>query len=246
MKKYLLILVTLFFLSEAKAQSSLNYAAFGIGVSISRNRPYADTKRVDDNMSYAVTGNYFFTPYVPIGLEFQFGTLSGGGRTRELDAYGRTYKNDYKALLLHMDVQLGEVINYQGNTFLNLVKNFYAGAGLGGIYNNMADIQRENLFIENGAIGEKHGFEGKDSGLNFMVPLRFGYEFKIYNGYDQPNIRLDIGYQHNLTFGEGLDGYNDPSTKFKNNALDQYRQITVGIKVNFAGERSYDKEIKGY
>lgn len=246
MKKYLLFIVLLIALGHANAQSNLNYALYGIGVSASENRPYADTKRADNNKSYAITANYFYTPYVPIGLEFQFGTLSGGGRTTDLDAYGRIYKNNYKALLLHMDVQLGEVIDYQRNTFLNIVKNFYAGAGVGGIFNKMVDIQRTNSIPANGPIGETHGFEGANSGVNFIIPLRFGYEFKIYNSYDQPNIRLDIGYQHNLTFGEGIDGYNDNPTKFKNNALDQYRQITIGIKVNFGGEGSYDKDIRGY
>jgi hypothetical protein len=245
LKKYLLFMVLALAFYKGEAQGSLNYAMYGIGVSASVNRPFADTKRADNNKSFAVTANYFYTPYVPIGLEFQFGTLSGGGRTTDLDAYGRIYKNNYKALLLHMDVQLGEVIDYQRNTFLNIVKNFYAGAGVGGIYNKMGDIQRSNLIPGNGAIGEPHGFEGADSGVNFIIPLRFGYEFKFYNAYDQPNVRLDIGYQHNLTFGEGLDGYNDPPTKFKNNALDQYRQITIGIKVNLGGQGSYDRDIRG-
>ncbi|MEB0248725.1 hypothetical protein QN344_01200, partial [Mucilaginibacter sp. 5B2] len=137
------------------------------------------------------------------------------------------------------DVQAGEVINYQGSTVLNVLKNFYLGAGIGGIANSVV-TQRTSV------IDPTYTFPGKDNGINLIVPLRFGYEFKFYNEYDQPNVRLDIGYQHNLTFGEGLDGYADPSTKFKNNALDQYRQITVGIKVNFGGQNSYDKEIRGY
>lgn len=246
MKKYLLILLLGVAFNQVKAQSSLSYAAFGIGASVSYNRPYADTRKSDNNLSFAVTGNYFFTPYVPIGLEFQFGKLSGGGETRQEDASGRYWTNQYKALILHMDVQAGEVIDYQNNDFLNVIKNFYIGFGVGGIYNNMTRIQRYNQFEENGPKGDTFGFEGKDNGVNFMVPLRFGYEFKIYNGYDQPNVRIDIGYQHNLTFGEGLDGYNDDPNHFKNNALDQYRQITIGVKFNLWGQRGYDKEIRGY
>ncbi len=176
---------------------------------------------------------------MPIGLEFQLGKLSGGGTDLKIDKDGRQFVNNYKALILHMDVQAGEVINYQGSTVLNVLKNFYLGAGIGGIANSVV-TQRTSV------IDPTYTFPGKDNGINLIVPLRFGYEFKFYNEYDQPNVRLDIGYQHNLTFGEGLDGYADPSTKFKNNALDQYRQITVGIKVNFGGQNSYDKEIRGY
>lgn len=239
MKKYLLFIVLALAFFKGKAQGSLNYATYGIGVSASLNRPYADLKKEYDNKSFAVTFNYFYTPYVPIGLEFQLGKLSGGGTDLKIDKDGRQFVNNYKALILHMDVQAGEVINYQGSTVLNVLKNFYLGAGIGGIANSVV-TQRTSV------IDPTYTFPGKDNGINLIVPLRFGYEFKFYNEYDQPNVRLDIGYQHNLTFGEGLDGYADPSTKFKNNALDQYRQITVGIKVNFGGQNSYDKEIRGY
>jgi hypothetical protein len=239
LKKYLLVIVLALGFYKGKAQGSLNYATYGIGVSVSSNKAYADLKKQDSNQSYAVTFNYFYTPYVPIGLEMQFGTLSGGGNTVNLDKDTRRYENSYKALILHLDVQLGELINYQGNTFLNIAKNFYGGIGFGGIMNDV-NTNRYSL------LDPTYRFPGVDKSINLIVPLRFGYEFKFYNDYDQPNIRLDIGYQHNLTFGEGIDGYDDPSTHFKNNALDQYRQITVGIKVNFGGQDSYDKEIKGY
>ncbi|MCO5936860.1 hypothetical protein NAF17_15055 [Mucilaginibacter sp. RB4R14] len=239
MKKYLLFIVLALAFVKGKAQGSLNYATYGIGVSASLNRPYADLKKEYDNKSFAVTFNYFYTPYVPIGLEFQLGKLSGGGTDLKIDKDGRQFVNNYKALILHMDVQAGEVINYQGSTVLNVLKNFYLGAGIGGIANSVV-TQRTSV------IDPTYTFPGKDNGINLIVPLRFGYEFKFYNEYDQPNIRLDIGYQHNFTFGEGIDGYSDPSTKFKNNAVDQYRQITIGIKVNFGGQNSYDKEIRGY
>jgi hypothetical protein len=229
---------------NGRAQENLNFAKYGIGFSASLSRPYADTKKADQTQSYAITANYFYTPYVPIGLEFQLGTLSGGGRTANLDAYGRIYKNDYKAILLHMDVQLGELISYRRSGILDILKNFYAGSGVGVISNSMTDIQRTNLILQNGAIGATHGLEGEDNSLNLVIPIRFGYEFKIYNIYGQPNIRLDIGYQHNVTFSEGLDGYNDSQLKFKNNAYDQYGQITIGLKLNFAGQDTYDKEIR--
>ncbi|WP_121245132.1 outer membrane beta-barrel protein [Mucilaginibacter phyllosphaerae] len=240
MKKYLLFIVLALTFYKVKAQASLNYASFGVGFSASLNHAYADLKKQDNNKSYAVTLNYFYTPYVPIGLEFQLGTLSGGSSTdRKIDVDGRQFSNAYKALMLHMDVQAGELIDYQGSDVLNILKNFYLGAGIGGISNNVT-TQRTQPF------NPSYIFPGKDKSINLIVPLRFGYEFKFYNDYGQPNIRLDIGYQHNLTFGEGLDGYADPPTQFKNNALDQYRQITIGIKFNFGGETSYEKEIRGY
>jgi hypothetical protein len=58
-----------------------------------------------------------------------------------------------------------------------------------------------------------------------------------------PKFGIDIGYQHYVTFGEGLDGYEDPTSKFKNNAPDQYRQFSIGLKYNFGTEHSYEKAI---
>ncbi|PAW92548.1 hypothetical protein CKK33_03160 [Mucilaginibacter sp. MD40] len=239
MKKYILILLLAAAFNQAKAQNSLNYASLGIGVSASLNKPNADLKNEYQNKSYALTFNYYYTPYVPIGLEFQFGKLSGGGNTVAEDKDTRRFSNDYKALILHMDAQLGEFVDYERNAFLNVVKNFYAGIGVGGIYNN---VNRNEYSL----LDPTYKFPGQNTSINLIVPLRVGYEFKFYNEYGQPNVRLDIGYQHNITFGEGLDGYADPSSKFKNNAPDQYRQITVGLKVNFGGQSTYDKDIKGY
>lgn len=239
MKKYILFTVLTLAFYNGKAQGNLNFARYGIGVSASLNRPYADLRKQDNGKSYAITANYFYTPYVPIGLEFQFGTLSGGGLPASVDKDTRMFKNNYKALLVHMDVQLGELINYQRSGLLDILKNFYGGLGIGAVSNSVT-TNRYSL------IDPTYRFPGEDKSVNLSIPLRFGYEFKIYNAYDQPNVRIDIGYQHNIVFGEGLDGYNDPPTKFKNNAVDQYRQITIGLKINFAGQDSYDKEIRRY
>lgn len=68
--------------------------------------------------------------------------------------------------------------------------------------------------------------------------LRIGYEIKLFNPYGEPFIRIGIGYEHSLVFGGGIDGYNDTSKRFKNSALDQYREITVGIKLCFGNVTS--------
>jgi hypothetical protein len=238
LKKYLLFIVSVLAFYKAGAQGSLNYASYGFGFSGGINRPYSDLKKNYNNKSYSATAYYYYTPFVPIGLEFQIGKLAGGGNDVKVDKDTRRFVNDYKALMLHMDVQLGEIIDFRGSTLLNIAKNFYAGAGIGGISNSV-DVNRQSL------LDPTYTFPGKDNGINIIVPLRLGYEFKFYNSYDEPNIRLDIGYQHYVTFGEGLDGYADPPIKFKNNALDQYSTIMVGIKFMFGGENSSDKDIKG-
>jgi hypothetical protein len=54
---------------------------------------------------------------------------------------------------------------------------------------------------------------------------------------------INVGYITNITWGEGLDGYDDSSKNFKNNAPDLYRQIVVGVKFNFGPTRSFYKSI---
>jgi len=105
-------------------------------------------------------------------------------------------------------------------------------------------VQRTNVVPENGSLS--YVFPGNNSSINFIVPLRFGYEFKFYNDYEEPFMALDIGYIHNMVFGEGLDGYDDPSNKFKNNATNQYTQIVVGVKFNFGNVTSFNKLIRRF
>lgn len=238
MKKYFLLILITAAACSVKAQG-YNYNNYGIGFGVSSVKGYTNVARNYDNMAYNINFVYNYSPYVPVMAEFQFGTLTGGGLTVDRDPYRRQYKNNYNAVYLHADLQAGEVMDYQGSFLLDILKNFYIGTGAGFVLNNLT-VQRTSLDDPN------YVFPGKNSGINFSLPLRFGYEFKIYNEYDMPIFNIDLGYRHNVVFGEGLDGYNDPSSKFKNNALSQYRQITVGIRFNFGAESAYDRSIRSY
>ncbi|MBC7401490.1 MAG: hypothetical protein H7289_16245 [Mucilaginibacter sp.] len=225
---------------SANAQDSYNFSHFGIGFFGSYNKPYADLKQANRGKTYNITGYYNLTPYVPLGLEVQFGNISGGSILT--DVAKRQYENHYLAVIVHGDIALGEIMDYDGNFFLKFAKDLYIGTGFGMINNNMAFIQRTNLIATGYPIGG-YTFPGQDASANLIVPIRFGYEFKIYNAYDEPFIGLNIGYIHNMTWGEGLDGYTDPASGFKNNSQDQYSQIVVGIKINFGTVAPYTKQI---
>lgn len=246
MKKFILFFILAFASIAVKAQSGYNYYEWGWGGGVGYGRAYADTKRQDYHPIFNLNIAYNYNPYLPIALELQFGTLSGGGRTRDKDQFGRIYKNAYKALILHGDQQMGDLFDYSDNGVLNILKNFYIGTGIGAVSNNMKDIQRTNLYAENDVIGSLEGFQGKDKSINFLIPLRVGYEFKIYDDYDQVGYTITIGYEHNYTFGEGLDGYNDNPSKFKNNAPDQYAHFTIGFRYNFGNTVSYNKLVRNF
>jgi hypothetical protein len=237
LKKYFLFIALALASFKIKAQGGYNYNSFGIGIGASSVKGYTNVARNYTHQAYNLNLVYNYSPYVPIMVELQAGTLSGGGLTVEEDRYRRQYKNNFKAAILHADLQLGEVMDYQRNWVMNFLKNFYLGSGVGFISNSLK-VQRTSLDDPN------YVFPGDDSGINVMIPLRFGYEIKIYNYDDMPVFGIDLGYRHNVVFGEGLDGYNDPSGKFKNNALSQYRQITIGLRYNFGTETSYNKSIR--
>ncbi|OOQ57891.1 hypothetical protein BC343_12005 [Mucilaginibacter pedocola] len=213
-----------------------NFNAYGIGIGGGIVHPLADLKKGYNDKAFNGNFTYYFNPYVPVVLELQAGKLRGGGNDISIDKDTRRYSNSYKAVMLHVDYQLGDAIDYYRSGFLNIIKNFYGGIGVGAILNKV-NTNRYSL------LDPTYRFPGSDKSTNVIVPLRFGYEFKIYDYYGVPKFGIDIGYQHYVTFGEGLDGYEDPTSLFKNNAPDQYRMISIGLKYNFGPEHSYDKAI---
>ena len=241
MKKYIILIAITFACFAAKAQGGYNYNSFGFGIGGGMVHPLADLKKGFNDKAFNANLTYYFNPYVPVVLEFQMGKLRGGGNDVTLDKDTRRFENKYKALMLHVDYQLGDAIDYYRSGFLNIIKNFYGGIGVGAIFNQV-DANRYSLI----QINPPYKFPGNDKSVNVIVPVRFGYEFKIYDYYGVPKFGIDIGYQHYVTFGEGLDGYGDPTATFKNNSPDQFRQISIGLKYNFGIEHSYDKSIKGY
>jgi hypothetical protein len=242
LKKLALLFILSFFALTTLAQGdSYNYGRYGLGLSVGLTRPYADLKTANDGKSFSIAGYYNLTPYIPIGLELQSGDLSGG--SIETDTHKRQFKNQYLALIAHGDFTLGEVIDYDNSFFMRLFKDIYFGTGVGLISNKMAFIQRTNLNPSEAYPVGTYTFPGTDRSLELLVPLRFGIDLKIYSNYSEPFMSVNIGYVHNITWGEGLDGYTDPSSGFKNNSPDQYRQIVVGVKFNFGSTVPYNKSI---
>lgn len=251
MKKYILFFVLAFAAAAVKAQSGFNYYQLGVGLGASYGKAEADLKKQDYHPAFNLNFVYNFTPYVPITAELQKGTFSGGGPSATEDASGRYFTNSYFSFNIHADLQAGEIMDYGDSWFLDRIKGLYLGTGLGFIYNNMTRIERYNRFPNNNIYvypdpRSIEGFQGKNNGLNLIIPIRLGYEFKIYDDYDQPRYGIDLGIQHYFDIGEGIDGYNDNPGKYKNNALDQYTFVTIGFKYNFGVTTSYTKLIRKF
>lgn len=213
-----------------------NFARLGVGASVSSTYPYADLARANFGYAASITGYFNLSPYLPVGLELQKGKLSGGGNY--IDVNTRKYTNQYFAAIVHADVYVGQIFDYSNSGLMHFLKDFYVGTGVGLISNNIVDVQRVKVNSN-----PPYTFPGVDHSVNLLVPIRIGYEFKLYNSYGDQNSAINIGYVHNITWGEGLDGYNDPPTRFKNNLPDQFGQIVLGVKFNFGPVTSFSKLI---
>ncbi|MGI4749023.1 MAG: hypothetical protein ACRYFB_00190 [Janthinobacterium lividum] len=239
MKKFAVLTCTLFLCTKfLYAQLSYNYLGYSIGAGAGVTRADADlTKHLNKGAAF-VNFNYNLSPFSTLTTELQAGQLAGGDPHTDKDTRG--FINTYEAILLYGDFQAGEIINYEDNRILNALKNFYAGTGFGFIHNQMTFIQRKSLN------NPGYVFPGRDASIEIMLVFRAGYEFKFYNQYHEPGVRLDVGYEENLAYGEGLDGYDDPPTQFRNNHVDRYAFVHVGLKYNFGNPVSFRKPIRRF
>ena len=234
LKKLIPLVSLLFFSATVKAQ--YNYAPFGVGGGFSIVRPFSDLAQNNTNHSFNIDLYYNYSPYVPFALEVQKGTLSGGNDVT--DPSHRYFVNSFTSISAHGDLQFGEIIDYEDNFIKNALKGFYVGLGIGATLNNITSIRRYALDVPT------YKFPGEDHSVNMLLPLRFGYEIKFFDYNDEPSFSINLGYVHNLTFSEGLDGYNDPPTQFKNNVQDMFSQITFNVKFFFGNPLSYTKPIR--
>lgn len=226
-----IILMLQFLFIGAQAQIGFNYHEYSLGIGAGITKTYAGVSKVQTKGAFHVDFDYYHTPFVIFGVQGQMGTLAGGDR--ETDRLGRAFTNKYTSLILQGNLQAGEFIDYSNNVILNAVKNLYVGSGVGLLFNDITYIER----IDPG--NPETYYDGLDKSMNLLVPLKFGYEFKIFNAFDEPQLRVDLSYQTNIVFDQGLDGYNSPSHR-----PNVYNYISVGLKYGLGSITSARKPIK--
>jgi hypothetical protein len=219
----LTLLLPILLYVNAAAQS--NFYKLGLGGGFGVTQSFADLAKHDYGSAGYGTFDYYFTPFVSLGLEGQMGEINGGDVNK--DPNNRQFINQYKAFAVNGKLYLGALIDYNRSGFANAVKGLYAGAGAGVILNKMKFVVREK------PDGSGYVFPGADSSKDLVVPLNMGISFNFIdrNGYNR--IGLNFYYQANVTLGEGLDGYNDSPIKFKSGNPDVYTYISVGLKYYF-------------
>lgn len=213
-----------------KAQIGYDYAQYDIGFGANINRVYGDAETIKATPSVSVSFNYNQTPYINYIVELQAGNLEGGDR---LSQSGRYFKNNYTALMFRGQLQMGEILDYSSSGFMNALKGFYVSGGLGYLINN---IKETNISRYSTKIQDFYT-PGENKSNELILPIRTGYEFKVYNRYNQPSFKIDLGVQYNYDFNDNMDGFTAGLSK---DALIQY---SIGFKFALGGVTSYRKQI---
>ena len=223
MRKYLYTLLLSLSITTSFAQS--NFYKLGIGAGTGGNYTFTDVKKGAFSLSSYASFDYLFTPFISGSLEAQFGTLKGGDVIT--DAHLRQFENGYMAIMVNGKVRAGQFTDFYYNDFLNYTKGFYVGTGIGLIQNNMNKIVRVK------PDGSNYIFPGENKSSNLLVPVNVGIDFYFPDSWGDTRYVLNFNFQGNITFGEGLDGYNDPQTMFKNSSPDMYTYLSVGFRYSF-------------
>ncbi len=221
-RKAILITSCVFISFIAKAQLGYNFSHYAMGVAAGFNQVYGDAQTQTTTQSIHFNFSYNATPYTNFVLEAQLGKLAGGDSLKTLS--GRQFNNDFSAFIFRGQLQLGEFIDYSRSPFKNAIKNFYVSAGIGFVVNHITSISRYSHKLPGFYTG------GENNSKEPFIPLRIGYEFKVYNKYEQPAFNVDLGYGYNYILGDGLDGFSS------GNHNDAYSQFTIGVKFAIGGD----------
>lgn len=233
-KRYLALLLVLF---TVTAFGQSNFYKLSIGAGTGGTYSFTDLPKGAFSFAAATNFDYYFTPFITGGIEVQKGNVKG-----KFDpVHGREFSNSYMAVTLNGKFRAGQFTDFYYSDFLNYTKGFYIGTGIGTIQNNLENnVIREKINPD----GSTYTFPGEDKSSGIVIPVNIGIDFYFPDGWGDIRYSLNINYQTNIVSGEGLDGYNDPKTKFKNNAADIYNFFSVGFKYNFGPKGLTSKTIR--
>jgi len=229
LKKVLFTIIVCLVVNSAKAQLGYDYAVYDVGFAAGINTVYGDAETLTKTNSIHFNFNYNVSPFVNYVFEIQTGQLKGGDSVNTIS--GRQFANSFTAIMMRCQVQAGELIEYSDSQLANALKNVYLSTGVGFVVNHITTINRYSSQLPG------YYTPGDNNSNEILIPARIGYEFKLFNKYDQPSFKVDVGYQYNFILGDGLDGF---TVGGKNDA---YSQITIGVKFALGEVTSYRKRI---
>lgn len=223
---YISVFSLLMLCNVGYAQSNFHKLSLGAGYGVTQS--FTDVQEHAISFAGYGTVDYFLTPFISLGGEFQMGQIVGGDIYS--DPNEREFINDYKAASINGKLYLGSVIDFQRSFFANSIKWFYVGAGAGIIRN---EVERVVVKPSTRNTDNPYTFPGKGSSTDLIIPLTTGISYFFSDRTGKPKIGLNLNYQFNLSLGEGMDGYDDSPIKFKNGNTDVYTYLSFGVRYNF-------------
>lgn len=207
---------------QASAQS--NFYKYSVGAGGGVTIGYGDLRSQSLSPAAYGTAEFYFTPYVSMGVEGQLGRIKGGDTT----AGFANYNNKYKAGSLYARLAAGAFMNhtYRHTTLKKLIRGVYVGTGIGLIRNDI--VERYPTVNVNPRVDQ-----GKRHSWDALVPLNVGLNYGISekNGYER--YVFNLNFQGNLTFGEGMDGFDRNPLFSSKTSNDIYTFTSIGIKYKF-------------
>jgi hypothetical protein len=210
------------------AFSQANYYKISLGAGAGITRVFGDLNRSLNSMAIYGTADYYLIPFVSIGLEGQVGHLKGGNKDSQTHRY---FDNHYMAGSLNAKAHLGVFLDkgFRTTPVQQVINGIYVGSGIGIMRNRLSDTYHVVL-----ADGTRPTYDqGRDQSKDAFVPVNIGidYSLKDFRGYDR--ILINLNFQGNFSFGEGMDGYDDSPVYTHNQYADIYIYPSIGIKYNF-------------
>ena len=193
---------------NARAQSNFYKLSIGAGYGITRS--YTDLPNGKTGRASFAVLDYSLSPGLSIGMEYQNGNIKGIGLESTID--NRVLTNSYAS---------GAIV---GKVYLT--EWFYLGAGVGIIHNTMVQIQRDGL-------SDSFSYRGNDVSNDLLIPLNTGFSYYFSDYAGMPKFGINLNLQYNVTLGEGLDGYDNSFTTFRNDRPDIYTYFSVGLSYKF-------------
>jgi hypothetical protein len=219
-----IIIICLVISYTASAQS--NFYKIGIGGGAGLTQSFTDVSKHGIASSIYGVADYYFTPFISVGLEGQIGQITGGDINT--DIANREFINTYKSATLNAKVFLGSLIDYSYSRPGNLLRGLYLGSGLGVIKNV---FKPENIVRYQP--GTNYLFPGEDNSYNILIPINLGLNIYFADGNGDYRYVVNFNFQSSITLGEGLDGYNDSPITFENGSPDIYNYMSVGLRYHF-------------
>jgi len=201
--------------------AQFNFYKYSVGIGGGFNLPFADTKKANYSLATQITTDYYFTPYMNAGLEFQFGNMRGGEHAK------KHFNNNFMLGTLNARMQLGQFYDRYDrlNTITSLIRGLYMGIGVGIIRNNVIGYMEVPIDATH-----PNGLKEVPSlNKDLIFPLNLGGNVYLKDMYGRDRWELNFNFQLVTAMSDDMDANISPNSNFN----DMYNYLSIGVRYKF-------------